>query len=332
MNEEKKRLAFLISTSGLSFAAGNVALGINKYMPIDMEYDILVYYNSVNDKDITVLQNIPHVHPHQFYFPVDFVEEMKNRIDNERFNIMTFCHFEIFNLLEKYKKVIWLDNDMSIQRDISELLNFHGFTITDDAEWPVKAQFSKIIEGYNMDKQAVCAAFIVVDDSLPFKELYKWCYSKALEYAEYLVTHDQAIINLALQEFEINANIIPSNIWQCTTFRPLVHQANIAHFGYNWKPWMHSELIKRFPEWYRIHLEWLKLGGTDFPKHDDMDLLNRLTPEYLHEYKKKIIKRVKIFGIPIFIIEKSITEKEKKMSIHLFNRILIYKKTRNLLS
>jgi len=302
----KKELAFLVSSHGQAFTAGNIVLGINKYMPNNIKYNIVVYHNSFSKYDIAAFQNIPNVVLNNFSFPQEFIDEMYKKLDkNGRWNnpggLMTFSHYEIFSLLENYKKVVWLDTDMSIQSNISEIIKFSGFTITDDYVWPVRINFNKTIEGYDMDRKGFCAAFIVVDDSLPFKDIYNWCYNKSIEYAEYLINPDQGIINLALQEFNIIPNILSSNIWQCTPFRPLAHIAKIVHFGDIWKPWMHSAIIKNFPEWYRTHLEWLKLGGTDFPKHAEMDLLNKLTQDDLQENRKKImIKRIKLFGLTVF--------------------------------
>jgi len=336
MSETKKGLAFLLSSNGQPYAAGNVALGINKYMPPNTDYDILVYYDSFTSMDIKAFQKIPHVKSRPFSFPPDFIEKMTRNMDkNNRFctpgGLMTFSHFEIFQLLRTYQKVVWMDTDMSIQGSLNDLVKFSGFTITDDAEWPVRAQFSCYINGYDMDRHALCAALIVADDSLPFEEMYNWCYSKAIEYAEYLINNDQAIINIALQEFKITPNIIPSNIWQCTTFRPLVHTAKIVHFGFVWKPWVYSLIIKNFPEWYRTHLEWLELGGSDFPEHANMDLLNRLSSEHLHNDKQRLSEKIKIFGLTFLKIKVFINSSEKTVEAYLFGRFLFYKKVSNYL-
>lgn len=326
----KKNLAFLISTRGQAWAAANVALGINKYMACNIEYDIVVYYDSFSEADIAAFLKIPRVQLQCFSLPDRFQEQMVQRMDNtNRFaspgGLMAFSHYEIFGLLENYRKVCWLDTDMSIQNEISELAAFSGFTITDDAEWPVRTQFYNPIKGYDMDRQGVCTAFIVVDDTLPHRKLYQWCYEKSLEFAEHLLNPDQGIISLALQEFNISPNIIPSNIWQCTPFRPFVHIAKIVHLSEGWKPWNYAALIKKFPEWYRRHLDWLKLGGDDFPNHFSMDLLNRLMPENLDKPFYRI-KKIKLFGITFISKEQKTTEKKEAIKFYLFNKVLLAEK------
>ena len=40
--------------------------------------------------------------------------------------------------------------------------------------------------------------------------------------------------------------------------------AAIVHFGTSDKIWKSPELCHKFSEWYRNHLIWLQLGGSDF--------------------------------------------------------------------
>ena len=48
----KKPLAFVIScTDNLTFAVGNVALSLNKYMP-DIDYECVILHNKINSNDL----------------------------------------------------------------------------------------------------------------------------------------------------------------------------------------------------------------------------------------------------------------------------------------
>lgn len=76
----KKKLAFLLGiTPNLAFAAGNVALGINKYMS-DSDYDIIIYYTELAQNDLEAFSKIPHVVLRQFSLPEDFVNTMMEKI------------------------------------------------------------------------------------------------------------------------------------------------------------------------------------------------------------------------------------------------------------
>ena len=107
---------------------------------------------------------------------------------------------------------------------------------------------------------------MAVHDVLPYEDLHKWCYDKAVEYANFLVNPDQGIINLALQAFRITPNEMPFEEWQCISWRDQASTARIVHFGTDKKVWSAANVFNSFPEWYRVHLQWLELGGTDFDR------------------------------------------------------------------
>ena len=46
--------------------------------------------------------------------------------------LLTFAHYEIFNLLEQYKTAIWLDIDTAIQGDISGLQQYGPLGMAED--------------------------------------------------------------------------------------------------------------------------------------------------------------------------------------------------------
>ncbi len=323
----KKKLAFLLGiTSNLSFAAGNVALAINKYMT-QQDYDIVIFYTQLDKDDIVAFQKIPHVVLKQFNLPEDFVQIMLNKMpETSRFrsrnHLMCFCHFEVFSLLDEYQNVVWIDVDTSIQRDLSGIVNYKPFGISPDTPWTVGNQFSHPIEGYDMEREGHCTAVMVVSDTLPYKKIHKWLYEKAIEYADCIVNPDQAIISIMLQEFNIVPNLMDLDEWQCIAWKDKANLARIVHFGNERKVWKDVNICNAFPEWYRTHLEWLKLGGSDFNQKnvdphnilgalDSFDKLMNLQNDVKHK------QRVYLFGIPIL----KITKTAKKINIYLFSFI-----------
>ncbi len=267
----KKNLAFLVGiTPNLAFAAGNVALSLRKHM-FAYDYDLVVYYTDLPESDMAVFRTMRNCRLVKFDFAPSFRSVLlENAPRQSRFNssahLMAFCHFEAFSLLDEYKHVVWLDVDTSIQAGLLEITQFFPFGITADSPWPVQNNFSEPIPKYNMLVPGVCTAVMLVKDTLPYKEMRIWCYEKAVEYARYLVNADQGIINILLQEFGILPNLMPLEKWQCISWRPAAPAANIIHFGANNKIWSDPKILARFPGWYRVHLEWLKLGGSDFDR------------------------------------------------------------------
>ena len=326
----KKRLAFLLGiTPNLSFAAGNVALSINKYMTMQ-DYDIVIYYTKLEKKDLLAFSKIPHVVLKQFNLPESFIQTMLNKIPEEsrfrsRNHLMCFSHFEVFSLLNKYQNVAWIDVDTSIQRDLSSIVKYTPLGISPDTPWTVGNQFSHNIDGYDMNREGHCTAVMVVNDTLPYKKIHKWLYDKAIKYADCIVNPDQAIISIMLQEFNITPNLMDLDEWQCISWKDKANLARIVHFGNERKVWKDINVCNAFPEWYRTHMEWLRLGGSDFDQskvspHNILGSLDHFDQIIKEDHKEQITKqkqKIYLFGLPILKIIKT----SKKVQIYLFSFI-----------
>jgi hypothetical protein len=281
--QTKKSLAFLLAISGNNvFSAANVCIGINKHLLSD-DYDILIYYKNIPEKDLSALKKIDHVTLvfHEFD-PVFKNEILRNAPEKSRFKdentLMAYCHFEAFKLLKFYKNVVWLDTDTLINKKIDDIVSKHGLSISSDDPWTVGDNFSDPIDGYDMDSPGMCTAVIALNDSLPFEEIYLWLYKKALIHSKILINPDQGIINLALQEFKISPNILDRLTWQCMPWEEKVLSANIIHFGGNNKIWDNTYYLSKFPEWMANHKKWIQLGGSDIYSNENNTTINTSIP------------------------------------------------------
>ncbi|MCG5030379.1 glycosyltransferase [Mesosutterella sp. OilRF-GAM-744-9] len=274
----KKKLAyFLICSDNIIFAAGNVALGLNKYMP-HKEFDIVIYHTKLQTQNIKALEKIPRVILKEFSFDPSFQKFMlsdKGLPKNGRWtnpnSLLTAAHFEIFNLLDEYKTVIWLDCDICVQGDISELEKYGPIGQAKDLNWntvwTVGDQFIKPVPGYDMERDSHINAVMVVNDDLPnYKDLAAYCYSLSMKWANHLKNLDQAVIQLLYQDKNIKPNEFSWNEFVCHAHHGYAPLAKMVHFGTNQKPWNNQLLLQSYPEWFRNHLEWLALGGTDFDR------------------------------------------------------------------
>ena len=275
MKTQKKKCAYVLATSqNIVWAAANVALELNRYMPNE-EFDILIYNRGLEEKDRNALNKIKNVKLKEFITPAGFEETiLKNmpegRLSNKN-SFLTFAHYEIFNILDVYKTAIWLDIDTSIQGDISKLQSYGPLGMPEDkhdyGRFNAQINFVKQVPGFNMDAPAYCSAVVVATDELKnAKEIYKWCINKSMELAEYLITPDQGIIQLALQHFKLKVNAFPFEEYTCFAGWPMAHLAKIAHFGTAAKVWNTPDLYQAFPQWVRTHLEYVAMGGSDFDR------------------------------------------------------------------
>lgn len=356
---EKKKCAYILATSqNIVWAAANVALELNRYMPNE-EFDILIYHRGLEEKDVKALSKIKNVILKEFITPDGFEETIlknmpKGRLANKN-SLLTFAHYEVFNVLDEYKSAIWLDIDTSIQGDISKLQTYGPIGMPEDKHdtgiFPVQINFVKPVPNYNMEASAYCTAVVVATDALKnAKEIYQWCINKSMELAEYLITPDQGIIQLALQHFKLKVNVFPFEEYTCFASWPMAHLAKIAHFGTSAKVWNTPDLYQAFPQWLRTHLEYVAMGGSDFdrsklPNHAiivDYRNVNKeneklvasinntaSTTNLKQGYKKKIylfdiiplfsiknnpsVLKFKFLGLPIF--EKKIAKRKLKIKI-----------------
>ena len=330
---KKKKIAFLFGfTENLAFAAANAALGINRYISIN-DYDIVMYYTNLPETDIIAFKKIPHVKLKKFNLEKSFINTMLTELPEKcRFksinHLMCFAHFEAFSLLDEYENVVWNDVDIGVQGDISTILNYIPLGLTPDIPWNVKDQFTQDIKGFDMSKPAYCSGVMLVNDKLPYKKIYKWLYEKAILYAKYLMNPDQAIINLMLQEFDIMPKEIPLLEYNCISWNDKANVAKIVHFGTEQKVWNNTNICNSFPEWYRTHLYWLSLGGSDFDQskitprnpRGALDYLDKLSLSENTKFSKKW--KIYIFGfIPFLKIRKTL----KSLKIYLFFFIPIFK-------
>lgn len=278
----KKKLAYLLAASkDLVFAAANVAISINRYSTDSDDYEILMYLSDLDDADGVALSKIPNLIVKKLSFPSGFRETMLSRqgLPNGRWDnpdsLVTFAHYEIFNLLSEYKTVIWMDIDISIQGEISSLKSYGPLGLAKDFDsngeriWKVKDQFDsegvKLLKNYSLNLDSDLNALIVVDDSLPnYDKLSHYCYNKTMEYAKNLVNPDQAIFQLMIQDFNFQSNIIPWEKFICHCASPNASLAHIVHFGGNRKIWDTPLLCQCFPGWVRVHHTWTSLGGRDY--------------------------------------------------------------------
>ena len=131
----KKKFVFLVAvTPNIAFAAGNIAIALDKYMH-DEEYDIIVYYTELPDRDIKALKNINRCIPIQFrpnaklvdYLLLNLPDACPYKAVNK---LMLLAHYEIFRLLDQYETAVWLDADILVQGNLRELSNYVPFGIS----------------------------------------------------------------------------------------------------------------------------------------------------------------------------------------------------------
>ena len=259
----KNKIALLLcSTGNEAFAVGNVIIGAKKYLfqnLSDKDYDIIFLTDKLESKDENALKNIfPRIIIEIYKSP--FSKNMLNLRELNHFSSFTYARFEAFNLLERYEKVFYVDTDIVIQKDISEIINIETpLSISYFAnKMPVSGNFTKenidLVKGYDLNKVSIIDAVFLINDKLnDYQIMSKWCYEKAEEYK----TNDQSILNLLIQEFNIETHDLTESYGAYPTSN-ISKDAHIIHAIGPAKFWRGTYN----KEWEENNKIWIESGGN----------------------------------------------------------------------
>ena len=259
----KKKIALLLcSTGNEAFAVGNVIIGAKKYLFQNLsaqDYDIIFLTDKLESKDENAIKNIfPRITIEIYKSP--FSKNMLNLRELNHFSSFTYARFETFNLLERYEKVFYVDTDIVIQKDISEIINIETpLSISYFAnKMPVSGNFTKenidLVKDYDLNKVSIIAAVFLINDKLNnYQIMTKWCYEKAEEYK----TNDQSILNLLIQEFNIETHDLTESYGAYPTSN-ISKDAHIIHAIGPAKFWRGTYN----KDWEENNKIWIESGGN----------------------------------------------------------------------
>lgn len=265
--KNKKNTAIVFGlTNNFVFAVASVMMDLKKFNH-DWISEIVIIHDGISEDQQKLLNRILPCVFVKYNFPI------KNNLifDQGIFNYfskMVYSKYECLRLLDNYKNVIWLDYDIVITKDISELADFceSGFKIMLGGD-KVSAQLNAPVEEYDMMAEGITASTFVLQDHIPhYLRMYEFCYKKTEQYAKYLYCPEQAIFDFMIQEFFLKPDYIDWNIYS-------VHPDEINK--YNQAKILHSYGHKKFwneisnENWNSNYKNWLKMGGHgyDFKKY-----------------------------------------------------------------
>jgi lipopolysaccharide biosynthesis glycosyltransferase len=121
LNKKKNVAIVLGSTKNYFFAIGSLVLNIKKFSP-DFADDILIYYDEIADCDRKILVDDLGCTLLPYTCPLGIHQVTNSAL--QRFSLLSFSIYEIFKHLDKYSHVLWLDGDICIQDDISDIIQY----------------------------------------------------------------------------------------------------------------------------------------------------------------------------------------------------------------
>lgn len=258
--KNKKELAIVFGiTSNLTFALANVILGLKKHSP-ELADEIIVFHDDISEKDQDLIKSIFLSRFIKYEFPVKDTSKFDPYF-YQQFSSMAYSRFECFKLLNEFKKVLWLDVDILIQKDISGLLEYENDGMGILEGYRVKDNFKEPVEGFDMEKEGFWTGTILFTDKIKdYDKITDWCYEKLIEYSDKLYLPDQAIFNIALEKFNINPAVFDNDFYCAHPISKTYKTAAIVHAFRPKKFWD----CWNFKEWDENDKIWQQMGGTPY--------------------------------------------------------------------
>lgn len=288
--KKEKNAIFLADTR--AFLIAHVLLQIKDTNP-NLFDEAIIYHQNMSKKDMEIMKNIFHcrfINYDTDKLPDELFETNENF---KRFTKFMFARYEMFNYLDEFDNILWIDTDVLIQGSLSDLIEkakITGIAMLCEDQYNKSSKntdinrtnFTKAIPGYEMNCPLYCSGTIVINKKLSnYKKVTEYLYDKTIEYADYLSLPDQGILNLMIQDFKFSVTPIGDNgVYGIYPY--IGRDCSKAIFIHSWgknKFWNSWYLFKMFPKWKYYYDEWVSLGGENIIKKFRPDI-SVLIPVY----------------------------------------------------
>lgn len=260
---------FFATTPRFFFALAVLLLSLKEKSPRLLEKaDVLVYHQGLTPRQQDLLCQIVPCTFTDYHFAV---ETDFNNINFKNFTQLAFARYDIFDLLDRYEKVLYMDVDIMIGAELLPVVENYGskggLAMCKDRQKGlslITKNFVRPLEGYDMTVPCYNSGVTLFTRQIPHrKELRMWCYQKTAQWLENLVCPDQGVLNVMLQEFNIPVEELPDTC-NCLPSYPKYSDKNchdvlvyhcagggLRFWTYTWNS-----------AWQHYYQQYLSLGGT----------------------------------------------------------------------
>ena len=241
-------LVCLRATANLDFAIANLIISFETNTDIEIDYKIFCesdaiegfietkkvcsHYNAQLILENYTLPNIAHV-----------TENFKEYI--QRYPSITFSLFEIFNQLDYYSHVLFIDIDTIVLKDIKNIVQYGPFSF----RYTIGLDACLRNNSYgNID--TINAGLLYANDTLAnYKELSGFCYNILEEEFENIIKcYDQVILTLLVKKYKVPYTLFDKFIYNCNAIDRNCN-TRILHFISTNKPWDNKYVRHSIPEY-----------------------------------------------------------------------------------
>lgn len=280
----KKLGILLAATKNSAFTIGTELINLEFIMgeKIDIYY---IVHDGFSDEDMFIMQKIVKNTRIKFlnFSSDDFIKNIQKYSNNtlfmrggvnkdnnlflSRYTHMAFARFEALKYLDECENIIYLDFDMLILKDISELCNIK----TDVAAVRGNAKMSYALgfrlDDINNDELNISTGIILFKNSLKIS-LYEYLY-------EFLAKHFDKVFQGNLIDQGLFTMLINKNKLSLTELDPTIYYGNISWqkskdasiihaWGKENRFWNNALCALAWSEWHLYYKKWLSLGGSAY--------------------------------------------------------------------
>ena len=262
---KKKSAVVFCGTSNHLFAMACVIMDLKRFSPNIADEILILHDGGVQDSDKKLINRIFATRFIEYNFPIQDTS-IFDQGTLRYFSEMVYAKFECLKLLNDYKTILFLDYDIVITKDISELMSPCASGIKmlpagNSVKDQLLEEYRNIkLEGYDLDAEGICGSTFVFQDNLKnYMEMYDFCYEKLRDCAKYLYTAEQAIFDFMIQKFNLQA-VFLDPLKYTPHPRDPVKDASILHAYGQPKFWNGIEN----EQWQKNYAAWVEMGGTKY--------------------------------------------------------------------
>lgn len=249
-------------TSKLIFAVASVMMDIKRHSPGFVDEVIIFHDGKLKESDKKILQTILPTRFETYNFPLEDKKDKLDQVSLKAYTHMIFASIESFRLLNEFHNVIWLDYDILVTDDISDMASGSPYDFSFGTEGRISRDlFRQPIEGYNMNVMSANAGIFVIKDTIPeFNKVYEFCYDILEKHGNNMSLGDQSVYFLVIEHFKLNHGILPDNYVIDIDQPAIAGKTKIIHAAGSYKFWNCKERANK--QWTANYKEWVRMGGT----------------------------------------------------------------------
>lgn len=333
---KKDRAIVLGGTGNIAFSIAHMVMQLKEYMYEDID-NIIIFYDDWLESDMKIIKSLCDKCIFIRYSLDDFLKKMKvNSINLESGGLIHWKHmvysiYELFNLLDKYHKVLWLDCDIIIRDNFKEIFEFNSIAMRRGIVAKLSTSIGMKIEN---DEFIYNSGVVLACDDINYKTLADECYSITRKQFDVIKYPDQTVLTYICNKYNIKVHNLSSDYHYYATARTNddFYSAKIIHTpSENSKPWNNSLFMIIFSEFCKHYRYWISLGGSKCINKKEFffsEVGN--SPAHFWAYIKHTIDMISLYNkysymFKFYNVDVNINIKDNAIRFMLNNKNIFYK-------